>query len=94
MEVDELVTQHERGDDQRIAHTFGVHRTTVMSHLDGRNVQRLQIVRKMTDEQVAAAARRYGEGLSLTHRRGRVRNVHARTSPASFGFAGPTGTPP
>lgn len=66
VEVDELVTQRASGVTiNELARNFHIHRTTVMSHLDDRNVQRRPILHKMTDEQVATAAHRYGEGQSL-----------------------------
>lgn len=87
-EVDELVTQHASGVTiNELARNFNIHRTTVMNHLDDRNVTRRQLVRKMTDEEVATAARRYGEGLSLAAIAAEF-EVHARTLAREFHLAG------
>ena len=88
MEVDELVSQHASGVTiYELARNFDIHRTTVMSHLDDRNAQRRQTVRKMTDEQVATAASRYREGHSLATVAVEF-EVHARTLAREFHLAG------
>lgn len=64
--VDELVTRYRSGESiDGLARTYRVNRTTVISHLERRGVQRRKVVRKMTDDAVAKAAARYAEGLSL-----------------------------
>ena len=88
VEVDELVTQRASGVTiNELARNFHIHPTTVMSHLDDRNVQRRPILRKMTDEQVATAAHRYGEGQSLAAVAAELA-VHARTLAREFHLAG------
>lgn len=65
-EVDELVARYVAGSAiDELARVFEVNRTTVISHLDRRDIPRRRVVRKMTDRMVAEAARRYGQGLSL-----------------------------
>ena len=48
-----------------LARRFGIHRTTVMNHLESRGVQRRRNVRKLSATKVALAAGRYANGLSL-----------------------------
>ena len=65
-EVDDLSRLYVEGasiDD--LARRFGVHRTTVIHHLDERGVQRRRVVRKMTDRTVDEAAAQYQLGQSL-----------------------------
>jgi AraC-like DNA-binding protein len=86
-EVDKLLAQHASGlTINEVAHIFNIHRTTVMSHLDDRNMARRPAVRKMTDERVAAA-HRYGEGLSLAAVAAEFK-IHARTLAREFQLGG------
>lgn len=66
VQVEQLVAQYEAGDAiDGLAREFGINRTTVIRHLERHGVQRRKVIRKMTDAEVAAAARRYATGLSL-----------------------------
>ncbi len=55
-----------------------VHRTTVMTHLQNRNIPRRANLRKMTKDTVARAGRRYASGVSLAAVAAEFR-VHERT---------------
>lgn len=44
---------------------LGVHRTTIIGHLDRRGIERRKIVRKMTGRSVQQAASHYRSGESL-----------------------------
>jgi predicted ArsR family transcriptional regulator len=48
-----------------LAASFGIHRTTVLEHLERRGVQRRPKRRKLSDAQVIEATRAYAEGASL-----------------------------
>ena len=48
-----------------LARRYGVHRTTVIHHLDQAGITRRRVVRKMTNASVALAAARYEQGASL-----------------------------
>ena len=47
-----------------LASTFGIHRTTVMAHLERRGISR-RSPRKLTDEMVAGVAHRYARRETL-----------------------------
>jgi len=65
-DVDEVVESHRGGASiDSLAHRFGVHRTTILHHLDRRGVPRPPATRKMTDRTVRQAAKRYASGESL-----------------------------
>ena len=66
---------------------LGVHRTTVMDHLERRGIERRRVVRKMTDRTVRQAARRYGAGESLKVVAGQF-EVDASTLAREFRRAG------
>lgn len=70
---------------------FGINRTTVISHLDRRDVPRRRVVRKTTDATVAEATSRYGQGLSLVAVAEEF-DVHARPR-ASSGRRGDSAAP-
>jgi hypothetical protein len=70
-----------------IARTYGVHRTTIMTHLDRRGVPRRRIVRKLTDDLVADAAVMYRDGQSLVTVADAF-NVDTRTLAREFRKAG------
>ena len=64
--VDKLAHLYEEGASMdALARRYGVHRTTIIAHLDRRGVARRRVARKMTDALVARASRRYAEGLSV-----------------------------
>jgi hypothetical protein len=48
-----------------LAASLGVNRTTIISHLDRRGIDRRKAVRKMNNRSVLEAARHYGAGESL-----------------------------
>ena len=83
-DVDGLVARYIAGSAiNELARLFNVNRTTVISHLDRRDIPRRRVVRKMTDRTVAEAASRYGQGLSLEVVAEEF-GVHARTLAREF----------
>lgn len=65
-QIDHLVEDYVGGlSINALARRFGIHRTTVMNHLESRGVERRRNVRKLSTASVALAARRYSNGLSL-----------------------------
>ncbi len=48
-----------------LAHEFGIHRTTVLAHLDRQDVKRRPSIRRLTNDDVANATRSYKQGISL-----------------------------
>ena len=66
LDVDELVSAYLAGSPiDSLAVHLGVNRTTIISYLDRRGVERRRSVRKMTDRSVRQAAERYASGESL-----------------------------
>jgi len=66
-EIIQLVEHYVSGlSINEVAHQHGVHRTTVMNHLESRGVQRRRNLRKLSSPNVAKAARRYANGYSLS----------------------------
>lgn len=64
--VDDLVGAHLAGSPiDALAAKLGVHRTTIIDHLDRRGVEPRKAVRKTTDRRVLQAAKRYDAGESL-----------------------------
>lgn len=64
--TDEIVSGYLQGSSiNRLAAQLGVDRTTIISHLDRRGIERRKIVRKLSDRSVAEAAKRYRSGESL-----------------------------
>jgi len=64
--VDELVVAYLEGlSIDGLAVQFGLHRTTIISHLDRRGIERRRSVRRMTDRSVRQAAKRYETRESL-----------------------------
>ncbi len=64
--IHDLVEDYVRGMSvNALAHKFGIHRTTVMIHLESREVHRRRSVRKLSTASVVLAAGRYENGLSL-----------------------------
>jgi len=65
-DVDELVTAYLASSSiDSLAAQLAVNRTTIISHLDRRGIERRKSVRKMTDRSVRQAAKRYRTGESL-----------------------------
>lgn len=63
--ADLLVKYTEGTSVVALAEEYGVHRTTVMSHLERAGIPRRPCTRSMTDHDVAKAAAKYASGLSL-----------------------------
>jgi uncharacterized protein (DUF433 family) len=64
--VDDLVRGYTAGSSiDSLALQFGVHRTTIMDHLERRGVERRTVVRKMTNRTVREAVTHYEAGESL-----------------------------
>jgi lambda repressor-like predicted transcriptional regulator len=64
--VAELVKAYEAGATVReLVFQFGMHRATVLAHLERQGVPRRPQLRKLPDDQVAEAAALYTAGLSL-----------------------------
>jgi AraC-like DNA-binding protein len=64
-DIDALVAAYQAGSTiDTLARVFGVHRTAVMTHLERREVPR-RTPRKLRDQVVADAARRYTSGATL-----------------------------
>lgn len=70
-----------------LARQYEVNRTTIITHLDRAGMERRRVARKMTDDIVAMAATRYGDGTSLAVV-AKEFNVHARTLSREFRQAG------
>jgi hypothetical protein len=64
-DVDDLVSAYLHGSSIDALALLDVNRTTIISHLDRRNVERRKDVRKMTDQSVREAAKRDDAGESL-----------------------------
>lgn len=64
--IDHLVEEYVGGlTIDALACRYGIHRTTVMTHLEANGVQRRRSIRKLSAADVAEAANRYQSGLSL-----------------------------
>lgn len=86
--VDGLVRDYATGASiDSLARQLGVHRTTIINHLERRGVQRRRIERKATDRTVREAAQRYEAGESLKVVAARF-DVDARTLAREFNRAG------
>lgn len=70
-----------------LAQQFRVHRTTVMAHLTRRNIERPTMSANWDQDTLAAAARLYASGASLTNV-GASFGVHASTVANRFHHAG------
>jgi len=87
-DVDDLVRDYMDGSSiGSLAMQLGVNRTTIIHHLDRRDVERRKSVRKMTDRSVRQAAKRYESGESLKIVAARFA-VDARTLAREFRRAG------
>jgi lambda repressor-like predicted transcriptional regulator len=65
-EVRELAKQYKAGATAReLSQAFGVHRTTVLVHLERHGIERRSCARRLTDVDVANAAHLYKGGQSL-----------------------------
>ena len=83
-DVDKLVGAYLDGwSIDALAAGLGVNRTTIISHLDRRGVNRRKSVRKMTDGTVSQAAKQYTAGASLKAVASR-HGVDARTIAREF----------
>jgi len=86
--VDDLVRDYVAGSSiDSLAAQFEVHRTTVISHLDHRGIERRKSVRKMTDQAVLQAASHYRLGDSIKSVADAF-GVDARTLAREFRAAG------
>lgn len=87
-DVDEIVSAYRDGSSiDSLAAQLGVHRTTIIHHLDRRGIERRKVVRKMTDDFVRQAARRYESGGSLKAVASQF-DIDARTLAREFQRAG------
>lgn len=65
-DVDEFISAYLDGSSiDSLAAQRGVHRTTIIDHLDRRGIERRRVVRKMTDQSVRQAGNLYATGQSL-----------------------------
>ncbi len=86
--VDDVVRNYVAGSSiDSLARQLGVNRTTIISHLDRRGIERRKVVRKMTGRIVQRAATRYRKGESLKVVAAQF-DVDARTLAREFGRAG------
>jgi AraC-like DNA-binding protein len=87
-EIDELARLYREGASiDALGRRYGIHRTTIITHLDQREVPRRRVVRKMTDSLVARASERYAEGLSVAAVAAAF-GVHERTLAREFRRSG------
>lgn len=70
-----------------LARQYKVNRTTIITRLDRAGIARRRVARKMTDDSVAMAATRYGQGASLAVVAQEF-DVHGRTLAREFRQAG------
>jgi hypothetical protein len=83
-EVDDLIEVYKAGATvPQVVEQFGIHRTTVLAHLERRDVPRRPETRKLTGEQVADAGKLYASGLS-TVKVGAIYGVDAETIRKAF----------
>ncbi len=88
LDVDELVGAYLDGSSiDALAASLDVNRTTIISHLDRRGIDRRKSVRKMNDRSVLDAAEHYGAGESLKVVSARF-GVDAQTIAREFARAG------
>lgn len=86
--VDDLVSTYLAGSSiDSLATRLGVNRTTIITHLDRRGIERHKPVRKMTDRSVRQAVKRYEAGESLNVVAARF-GIDARTLAREFRRAG------
>ncbi len=87
-DVDDICASYIAGSSiDELARSHGVHRTTIITHLDQHDVPRRRVVRKMTDTLVAEAAVEYLDGHSLAIVANKF-NVAIRTLRREFSKAG------
>ena len=67
----------------QIVERFGIHRTTVLAHLERHGVPRRPETRKLSEQQIADAAQLYESGLS-TVKVGAIYGVDAETIRKAF----------
>ena len=70
-----------------LARQYEVNRTTIITHLDRADIDRRRVARKMSDDSVAKAAKRYGDGAPLAVVANEF-DFHARTLAREFRRAG------
>jgi transposase-like protein len=93
-EILELVSRYEAGESVRgLAEAYGIHQTTVASHLERHRVARRPNVRKLSDAEVGEATQLYGSGASLDELGGRF-GVSAETLRKELRAAGVPRRPP
>ena len=87
-DVDDICATYVSGTSiDALARSHGVHRTTIIAHLDQHSVPRRRVVRRMTDALVAEAAVDYLDGHSLATVANKF-NVAIRTLRREFSKAG------
>lgn len=87
-EIDDLARLYRQGATiDALGRRYGVHRTTIITHLDRRGVPRRRVVRKMNDSLVVRASERYAKGLSIAAVAVEF-GVHARTLAREFRRSG------
>jgi transposase-like protein len=86
--TDEIVSAYLAGSSiDSLAAKLGVNRTTIISHLDHRGIERRKVARKMTDHSVRHPTKQYkaGDSLKVVARRF---GVDTRTLAREFRRAG------
>ena len=87
-QIEDLVAGYCQGSSvNQLADRFGIHRTTVLGHLDRRKVPRRRNVTKLVGARLAEAIRLYESGLSLAAV-GKEVDVNARTVATALHKAG------
>lgn len=90
VDVDALVDHYRAGDTiMQIAEGLSISRTTVMAHLNRRNVQRRAAAKEWDDDTLSHAARSYANGNSLAHIARSSASTHRPSPTASAELAVP-----
>ena len=93
-EIEFLASQYVAGKSVReLTESWGIHRTTVLDHLERLDIPRRRNTRKMTDRQVNEAAELYRAGSSLA-KLGALFDVDPQTVNRELKRAGITLRPP
>jgi hypothetical protein len=88
-DVDDICANYAKGKSiDQLAQDYGIHRTTIITHLQNQGVPRRRILRKMTDDLAADAAVMYLDGHSLASTVAEAFNVDTRTLGREFRKAG------